>query len=123
VDWRSERPRRRPRRTAASGAYGFLRPPRRHEEELQQVLAHGRRDPALLRAHRTSLLVQAIVVGSLFVACIALAVQSLLLLRRIRSPGMESVGWMLPALVGAFALLVLRRLRRIVSDYKRTRLE
>ena len=123
MDWRSERPHRRARRTAGIGAYGFLRPPRRHEEDLQQALARGRREPALLRAHRTSLLVQAIVVGCLFAACIALAVQSLLLLRRIRLPGMESMGWMLPALVGVFALLILRRLRRILSDYKRTRLE
>jgi hypothetical protein len=122
MEWRSERPRPRRRRSATSGTYGFLRPPRRHEEDLQQLLEQAAHDPGLLRAHRASLLAQAVVVGVLFAACIAFTVQSFVLLRRLRSPGMESIGWMLPALVAAFALLILRRLVRIVSDYRRTRL-
>ena len=122
MDWRSEPPRRRPRRTATGGTYGFLRPPRRHEEDLQRLLERAEHEPGLLRAHRASLLAQAIVVGALFAACVVFAVQSFALLQRVRSPGMETIGWMLPALVAAFALIILRRLLRIVSDYRRTRL-
>ncbi len=120
MEWRSERPRRR--RNATGGTYGFLRPSRRNEEDLQRLLERADRDPGLLRAHRASLMAQAIVVGALFAACVALAVQSFVLLRRMRSPGMEAMGWMLPALIAAFALLILRRLLRVVSDYRRTRL-
>lgn len=122
MDWRSESKRRRPRRSARVSPYGFLRPPRRHEEDLQQLLERAEHQPGLLRAHRASLLAQAIVVGTLLVTCIGLAVQSFLLMRRMRTPGMETIGWLLPALVAGFALLILRRLLRIVSDYRRTRL-
>lgn len=120
MDWRSERKRRR--RSAAPSPYGFLRPPRRHEEDLQQLLERAEREPRLLRAHRASLLAQAIVVGALLAASIGLAVQSFVLMRRMRSPGLETIGWLLPAIVAAFALVILRRFLRIVSDYRRTRL-
>lgn len=95
--------------------YGFLRPPRRSEEDEQRFLERLRSEPHLRREYRGSVLLQLTVVGALLLACLALAVQALVMVRRIPA----SLGWMLPVGVGFLALLVLRRFLRLVAEYRR----
>ena len=109
-------PRRRP--PVSFSPYGFLRPPRRHEEEQQRFIEQLRDQPQLRREYRVSLLVQIGVVGALCVACLALVVQSAVMVHRMQVPALASLGWFLPACVGLLALLVLRRLLRLVADYR-----
>jgi hypothetical protein len=103
----------------AFGPYGFLRPPRRHEEEQRRFLERLRDEPKLRREYRASLAVQMGVVGALLLACIVLVVQSALLLRSLRAPSLAPFAWIVPAFVGLLALLVLRRFLRLLADYRR----
>jgi hypothetical protein len=103
----------------AFGPYGFLRPPRRHEEEQRQFLERLREEPRLRREYRASLAVQMAVVGALLLACLVLIVQSILLLRSLASPSLAALAWIVPSFVGLLALLVLRRFLRLVADYRR----
>jgi hypothetical protein len=100
------------------GAYGFLRPPRRHEEEQQRFIERLREEPLLRREYRASLGVQMAVVGALLLACIGLVVQSALMVRSMRSPAVASMGWLIPCTVGLLTLLVFRRFMRLVSDFR-----
>lgn len=109
--------RRRP--PVAFGPYGFLRPPRRHEEEQRRFLERIREEPKLRREYRASLAVQMGVVGALLLACIVLVVQSALLLRSLRAPSLAPFAWIVPAFVALLALLVLRRFLRLLADYRR----
>lgn len=110
---------RRRRPLAGLGAsYGFLRPPRRHEEDQRLFLEHVRSEPRLRREYRTSLLVQLVVVGALLVTVIGLGLQAAVLVRRLRIPGAASLGWFVPAVVAFLALAVLRRFLRLWSDWR-----
>ena len=111
---------RRRRAPLAFGAsYGFLRPPRRQEEDQELFLERLRNEPELRREYRTSLAVQLTVVGALFVAVVAFVVQMIVLVHRAPGALVGSMGWALPILIGCLALLVLRRFLRLLSDYKR----
>jgi hypothetical protein len=107
--------RRRHTPLALGASYGFLRPPRRSEEDEERFRERLRNEPQLRREYRSSILVQLTVVGALFLACLALIVQALVMVRRFQG----SLGWMLPVGVGFLALLVLRRFLRLVSEYRR----
>jgi hypothetical protein len=109
--------RRRP--PVTFGPYGFLRPPRRHEEEQRRFLERVRDEPKLRREYRASLAVQMGVVGALLLACAVLVVQSALLLRSLRTPSLAPLAWMLPGFVALLALVVLRRFLRLLADYRR----
>ena len=109
------------RRRQPIGVWSFLRPPRRHEEDQQLFLQRLRDEPNLRREHRASLAVQLVVVGALLVACVAFFVQTAVLVRRLNVPALSALGWFIPAVVGCFALMVLRRFLRLLSDYRSMR--
>jgi hypothetical protein len=92
-----------------------LRPPRRSEADEEHFQERLRNEPQLRREYRSSILVQLTVVGALFLACLALVVQALVMVRHFQG----SLGWMLPVGVGLLALLVLQRFLRLVSEYRR----
>jgi hypothetical protein len=111
----------RSRRRAPLGlgaSYGFLRPPRRGEEDEEGFRARLRAEPELRREYRGSVLVQLTIVGALFLACLTLVVQAVVLMRRI--PAAVQFGWLLPVGVGLLALLVLRRFLRLLSEYRQS---
>jgi hypothetical protein len=111
---------RRSRPLAGFGAtYGFLRPTRRHVEEEQRFLERLNAEPRLRREYRTSIAVQAIVVGLLLASIAALLVQSFRLLHTLRASALGPVVWGIPALAGLLFLAVLRRFLRLVSDFRR----
>src|SRR5262249_51363467 len=100
-------------------SYGFLRPPRRHEDELENLVNRLREDAGLRREYRTSLAVQLTVVGALLVAVLGLVIETIVVVRRARVGFLGASGWMLPVVVGFLALLVARRFLRLWDDYRR----
>src|SRR5262245_47561019 len=110
---------RRPRTPLGLGTpYGFLRPPRRQEEEMRRFLERVRNEPELRREYRTSLIVQIIVVGVLLAAMLFFVVQSCLFLRSLAPGQFGSLRWGLPALAGLLAAAVARRFLRLLADYR-----
>jgi len=110
---------RRARPLAGLGAtYGFLRPAPRHAEDEKRLRERLREDPRMRREVRTSLVLQLVVVGTLFLALIVLGVQSIGLLKSLRTSAVGPVAWALPALAGLLALVVLRRFLRVLSEYR-----
>ena len=103
---------------ALGASYGFLRPPRRHEEDQQEFLERLRNEPALRREYRTSLLIQLTVVGGLVLAVFGFLVQMIVLLRRVHLGAMQQMSWILPVAVGCLGLLVLRRFLRLWADFR-----
>lgn len=97
--------------------WGFLQPPRRPAVDEDAFRARLRSDPAMNRQYRSALLVQLTLVGILFLACLTLVVQAVVMVRRIALPG-GSPGWVIPLGVGFLALLVLRRFLRLLSEYR-----
>jgi len=100
-------------------SFGFLRPPRRHEEEQERFIERLREDATLRREYRTSLAIQLTVVGALLLAVIGLVVQAIVVLQRTRFAAAGRIGWTLPLLVAFLASLVARRFLRLWSDYRR----
>ncbi len=110
---------RRRRAPLGFGAsYGFLRPPRRQEEDQELFRERLRTEPELRREYRTSLAVQLTVVGALLAAVVAFVVQMIVLVRRAPVALVGNMGWTLPVLIGLLALLVLRRFLRLLADYR-----
>lgn len=110
---------RRARPLAGLGAtYGFLRPTPRQVEDQQRFRERLREDPRMRREVRTSLALQLVVVGILFLALIVLGVQSISLLKSLRTSAVGPVAWAIPALAGMLALVVLRRFLRVLSEYR-----
>jgi hypothetical protein len=111
---------RRSRPLAGFGAtYGFLSPTPRHVEDERRFRERLREDPRMRREYRTSLVLQIVVVGILFVALVVLGVQSVSLLKALRTSAVGPVAWAVPALAAFLALAVLRRFLRVVSEYRR----
>ena len=110
---------RRRRSPATLGvSFGFLRPPRRHEEEQERFVERLRNEPELRREYRSSLIIQLTVVGALTLAVFGFLIQAIVVVRRLHQPAVQQMGWVLPVLVGCLGLLVLRRFLRLWADYR-----
>ena len=110
---------RRRRPSVGMGSnYGFLRPPRRHEEEQRRFLDRLRTEPELRREYRTSLLFQLVIVGVLVAAILGLVVQTLAFLRGMHSATAARGLWAIPAVAGLLALLALRRFLALLAAYR-----
>jgi hypothetical protein len=110
---------RRSRPLAGFGAsFGFLRPAHRQLEDERHFRQRLRDDPRMRREVRTSLTLQLVVIGFLFAALVFLGVQSVSLLKSLRTSAVGPVAWAIPALAGLLALVVLRRFLRVVSEFR-----
>jgi hypothetical protein len=119
-----ERPHPSRRRRASVGlgaSYGFLRPPRRHEEEQRRFLDRLRTEPELQREYRNSLVIQLVMVGILVVALLGLIVQSLFFLRGMHAAAAVRALWVIPAVASLLWLIALRRFLALLADYRQMR--
>jgi hypothetical protein len=67
-------------------------------------------------------MVQLGVMGALLISCVVLLAQTFWLLRRFeRIPSLAALGWVIPILIAALGLMVMRRFLRVLSEYRRLR--
>jgi hypothetical protein len=85
---------------------------------MERFRSRLRGEPELRREYRITLALQLAVVGALFGALIVLVVQSFLLLRSTPAARAAGLHWGVPAVAGFLSLAVLRRMRRLVADYR-----